>query len=97
MSTASMAASARSSPARRPGQTVPPPGSSWHQVLERSLNWDTTADKATIAGAVLCHWLGRQPDQADLHEFLDTLAAEWVTGQPWQLTGEQLEQAGFEP
>ncbi|MTD46291.1 hypothetical protein GKE82_18870 [Conexibacter sp. W3-3-2] len=61
------------------------------------LDWETTADRATIAAAVLGHWLGRPPCQADLHEFLDEVAGDWVAGQPWQLTGEQLEQAGFQP
>lgn len=61
------------------------------------LDWDTTVEKAHAAAVVLQHWLGRPTGRAELHAFLDRLAAVWIVGQPWELTDDQLRAAGFEP
>lgn len=61
------------------------------------LDWETTADKAHVAAAVLRHWLGRVPGVPELHVFLDEIAGDWIAGQPWELTGDQLTAAGLEP
>lgn len=61
------------------------------------LDWTTTADKGHIAAVVLNHWLSRPSDRAELHDFLDEIAAGWVAGQPWEPTGKQLTAASLRP
>lgn len=61
------------------------------------LDWDTTADRASVAMAVLGHWLGRTPEPDDLHLFLDEIAIEWAAGQPWRLTDATLRRVGLKP
>ncbi|MTD47635.1 hypothetical protein GKE82_26335 [Conexibacter sp. W3-3-2] len=81
--------------------TTTPNGGTSHVVLASGprvvLDWETTADKATIAAAVLRHWLTRQSDPDELHDFLDQLTTDWATGTAWEITGQQLRAAGFVP
>lgn len=61
------------------------------------LDWETTADKAGVAVVVLRHWLQRQPDADEMHDFLDALASDLISGQAWEISGAQLIAAGFTP
>ncbi len=65
---------------------------------EEGLDLTTAAGQAVVVGATLENWLGRSPTPGEVAQLLERLAAgAGLAGQPWQLTGEQLEQAGFQP